>query len=187
MPGGNGTGPKGEGPLTGRGMGYCILKADSDDPSHIEGFAGIEGRPVSLSMENRRGVTIISSGDRTGPAGMGPMTGRAVGYDSGYPVPGYINLIPARGLDFGRGGRGRRKYFYAAGPTGWRRAAYEYLVWGGYSWSLSYMNAYASYGSPLGLTKEQEMDMLRDQAKYLEDALFGINNRIRELETEKKS
>ena len=30
-------------------------------------------------------------GDGTGPAGMGPMTGRAAGYCAGYPVPGYMN------------------------------------------------------------------------------------------------
>lgn len=30
-------------------------------------------------------------GDRTGPAGMGPMTGRAAGYCAGYPAPGYMN------------------------------------------------------------------------------------------------
>jgi len=30
-------------------------------------------------------------GDGTGPAGMGPMTGRAMGYCAGYPVPGFMN------------------------------------------------------------------------------------------------
>jgi len=30
-------------------------------------------------------------GDATGPAGFGPMTGRAAGYCAGYPVPGYVN------------------------------------------------------------------------------------------------
>jgi len=30
-------------------------------------------------------------GDGTGPAGMGPMTGRAAGFCAGYPVPGYMN------------------------------------------------------------------------------------------------
>jgi len=34
-------------------------------------------------------------GDRTGPAGLGPMTGRAAGFCAGYPVPGYMN--PATG------------------------------------------------------------------------------------------
>ena len=38
-------------------------------------------------------------GDRTGPWGLGPMTGRAVGYCAGYPVPGYMNPIPGFGRD----------------------------------------------------------------------------------------
>jgi len=30
-------------------------------------------------------------GDRTGPAGKGPMTGRKLGYGAGYSVPGFMN------------------------------------------------------------------------------------------------
>jgi hypothetical protein len=51
-------------------------------------------------------------GDRTGPRGLGPMTGRAMGYCGGYPEPGCMNPGPwfgfSRGYGFGRGyGRGR--------------------------------------------------------------------------------
>ena len=54
-------------------------------------------------------------GDRTGPRGLGPMTGRAAGYCAGYPVPGFMNPIPGYGRGFGRGfgrgyGRGWRGY-----------------------------------------------------------------------------
>ena len=35
-------------------------------------------------------------GDRTGPAGMGPMTGRAAGYCAGYSTPGYTNPYGGR-------------------------------------------------------------------------------------------
>jgi len=43
-------------------------------------------------------------GDGTGPAGMGPMTGRAAGYCAGYPVPGYMNPYGGRpGLGYGVG------------------------------------------------------------------------------------
>jgi len=41
----------------------------------------------------------MPGGDRTGPLGAGPMTGRAAGYCAVYPVPGYAN--PPRG--YGRG------------------------------------------------------------------------------------
>jgi len=37
-------------------------------------------------------------GDRTGPVGMGPMTGRAAGYCAGYAVPGFVNSMPGRGF-----------------------------------------------------------------------------------------
>jgi hypothetical protein len=57
-------------------------------------------------------------GDRTGPQGMGPMTGRAAGYCAGYDVPGYANPMPGRGLGLGRGGRGRR--------AGWRGGGQDY-------------------------------------------------------------
>lgn len=44
-------------------------------------------------------------GDKTGPQGQGPMTGRAVGPCAGYPSPGY--LVRGRGRRMGRGmGRG---------------------------------------------------------------------------------
>ena len=40
-------------------------------------------------------------GDRTGPSGEGPMTGRQLGYGAGFDSPGFT-----QGLGFGRG-RGR--------------------------------------------------------------------------------
>jgi len=36
-------------------------------------------------------------GDRTGPLGYGPMTGRGAGYCSGSGVPGYMNPVYGRG------------------------------------------------------------------------------------------
>ena len=67
----------------------------------------------------------MPGGDRTGPMGLGPMTGRAAGYCAGYPVPGFMNAVGGRGFGGwgGRGGRGRRNWFYATGLTGWQRAA----------------------------------------------------------------
>ncbi len=63
-------------------------------------------------------------GDRTGPMGMGPMTGRAAGFCAGYGTPGFANQPgmgrPRRG---GRGlGRGYGRGFgrgYGAGYGGW--------------------------------------------------------------------
>ena len=38
----------------------------------------------------------MPGGNGTGPAGMGPMTGRAAGHCAGYPVAGYLNPFGAK-------------------------------------------------------------------------------------------
>lgn len=180
MPKRNGTGPQGKGPMTGRGKGFCVLKSDEKEPTQIEGFIGVQGKPYTKTVQNRKEVTIMPFGDGTGPAGMGPRTGRSFGYCAGYPGPGYLNPIPSRGFGFGfgRGGRGHRHLFYATGLTGWQRAAGLYPMWSGY--------AGAPYNrEPAALTKEQELDMLKHQVEYLENTLSGVNERIRELEDKK--
>ncbi len=47
-------------------------------------------------------------GNKTGPMGQGPMTGRGAGFCAGYALPGYANAaIPGYGGRFGAGnGRG---------------------------------------------------------------------------------
>lgn len=55
-------------------------------------------------------------GDRTGPLGQGPMTGRGRGFCAGYAGPGGFNSAPGFGLGRGgRAGRGWRKRFRAGG------------------------------------------------------------------------
>jgi len=124
----------------------------------------------------------MPGGDGTGPGGMGPMTGRAAGYCAGYPTPGFANPIAGRGFwggggGRGRGGWGRRNQFYATGLTGWQRAGYGYPASGG-----------VPYGAPYAptVTREQEIEMLKGQAEYFEDALDGIKKRIGELEAKEK-
>lgn len=54
-------------------------------------------------------------GDKTGPSGAGPMTGRLAGYCAGYSVPGYMNPRFGYGRGWGRAfcrGRGRGWYAY---------------------------------------------------------------------------
>ena len=67
-------------------------------------------------------------GDGTGPAGMGPMTGRAAGYCAGYATPGFTNPVPGGGFGLGRGrggiGRGLGLGFRGGRGGGGRRAAY---------------------------------------------------------------
>jgi len=122
-------------------------------------------------------------GDGTGPAGMGPMTGRAAGFCAGYGVPGYTNPAGGRGYGgWGRGGGwGRRNWYYATGLPGWARAGYGLPAWGGS------VNPYAYGGVPgvPGVTAQQELDALKGQAEYLEDSLAGIKKRMEELESQK--
>jgi len=47
MPGFDGTGPQGRGPMTGKGMGFCVLKESKNKPGQVEGFVGIQGMPVN--------------------------------------------------------------------------------------------------------------------------------------------
>ena len=50
MPGFNGTGPRGEGPLSGRGEGYCVVRLPrpaSNEP--VTGYAGLQGAPISAT------------------------------------------------------------------------------------------------------------------------------------------
>jgi len=95
MPGFDGTGPLGQGPMTGRGYGFCLLKESKDKSGQVEGLVGIQCVPVILKNvninEERKEVINMPFGDGTGPAGLGPMTGRAAGFCAGYPVPGYMN------------------------------------------------------------------------------------------------
>jgi hypothetical protein len=110
-------------------------------------------------------------GDGTGPAGMGPMTGRAAGYCAGYSVPGYMNPMGGRmGMGWGRGwGRGRGwsvPYGAPAGPAPFQPAAYG---------SSPYAPAYS---------KEQEKDMLQNQVKAMEEQMEAIRKRIEEIDAE---
>ena len=126
----------------------------------------------------------MPGGDGTGPGGMGPMTGRAAGICAGYGAPGYVNRIGGRGYrGWSRGGGwGRRNWFHATGLPGWARAEYGWPAWGG---AASPYAADAPFTS--GLTAGRELDALKGQAKYLEDALGEINKRIEGLESQRSA
>ena len=122
-------------------------------------------------------------GDRTGPTGMGPMTGRATGYCAGYGMPGYANPVVGRGfgMGFGRGGgawgrgrfaggcgRGWRNGYYATGQPGWMR--------------------YGGYGAPMGdPDPEIEKQALKNQAEAMQSELDAIRKRLEEIEKKEPS
>ena len=109
--------------------------------------------------------------------GQGPMTGRAAGYCAENAIPGFANPIPGRGYwgrGRGGGGWGRRNRFYATGLTGWQRAAM------GGPGSAGPGSCAAPFAP--AMTQQQELDLLKGQAEYFEDALNGVKKRIVELE-----
>jgi hypothetical protein len=132
----------------------------------------------------------MPGGDRTGPIGAGPRTGRAAGFCAGYGMPGYAN--PGFGRGFGRGygsgfgfgrgfggggyGRGRGNRFFATGIPGRGRG------WGGwFAPAYGYSPGYAP--SPY---YEDERAALRDEAEYLKSALDDINRRLDEIQAKKE-
>ncbi len=109
--------------------------------------------------------------DGSGPAGMGPMTGRGAGYCAGYVGPGFGNRGGGGGGGFGRGfGRGRGR----GCGMGWRN------VWGGPGYAPTYPGPSASGAVMPG----NEAQLLRGQAAGLRRALNEIKERLDELEKE---
>lgn len=47
MPGYDGTGPRGRGPMTGRGEGYCVVEMSDDAVQPEAGLGGQAGAPVT--------------------------------------------------------------------------------------------------------------------------------------------
>jgi len=116
-------------------------------------------------------------GDRTGPDGMGAMTGRGLGYCAGYDSPGYTKGVPRGGGGFGAG-RGR-------GFGGGFRGGYGR----GFGQGFGYNAVPAYYGGPVNQTaptREQELEMLKSQATNYERGLQDITKRIGELEAKSK-
>lgn len=117
----------------------------------------------------------MPGGDRTGPMGMGPRTGRGAGYCGGAAVPGFMNVGYGR-CWFGRGGRGGgrgwRNMFFATGLTGWQRAAMAGIG----------DAATAPNVPPTSKTVPTELDQLRQQAEWLAASLGQVQRRIDALE-----
>lgn len=122
-------------------------------------------------------------GDRRGPDGMGPMTGRGMGYCAGSDSPGFTGPM-GQGVR-GGGGRGRgggqRGRGYGGGcGGGYGRGGFG----GGYGRGMAPMaqdwRPYpdAVYAAP----PADEAEMLKTQAEYLEEALKEVRDRLSSLE-----
>lgn len=101
----------------------------------------------------------MPKGDQTGPEGLGPRTGRGLGFCNGYSVPGFMN--PGFGRGMGRGfGRGR--------GFGWRRRAFAPIA--------PVEQVIPVYQEP---TKEQQKQLLQQE-------LQNIEAETKEIEAEKQ-
>jgi len=118
----------------------------------------------------------MPAGDGTGPAGMGPGTGRGMGYCGDYDAPDWANPGPGWGF-YGRGSRGIR-----GGCWGWR---HQYYATGLPRWAQWGPPRVTAYGAPYEPpSRAQEVEMLRDDAEWLKEQLDAINKRMDELSQE---
>lgn len=112
----------------------------------------------------------MPAGDRTGPQGMGPRTGRGAGFCAGYDMPGYMN--PGFGYRHTRrqfapwGGYGYRHWYHASGQPSPMRFR-------GYGWCYP-----STPPSP-----EEEREMLQEQEKWLQEQLEAVRERLAEQES----
>lgn len=111
----------------------------------------------------------MPGGDRNGPLGQGPGTGRALGYCYGYDTPGYMK---GTGRGMGRGMRHGRGSGYG---------------WGfGRGWGFSRCYPGQEPGCPgmPSISREDEIRMLKTEADSLKRSQKDIEKRLSELEKE---
>ena len=104
----------------------------------------------------------MPGGDRTGPSGQGPLTGRRMGYCAGEDRPGYMyNSGYGYGRGWGRGlglGRGFRRGF---GPGR----------------GIGYGNFYQE-----SIPDVSEKTLLENEIKILKEQLSSLENRLTGME-----
>lgn len=129
----------------------------------------------------------MPGGNRMGPAGQGPRSGRGAGYcggnqGSGAETSGQQGSGGRRrgrgGGGRGQGGRGRRNMFHATGLTGWQRviadrqATDEPIVPSPESQSANQVDR----------AQQEQATMLKEQATEIFRSLQDIQHRLAELE-----
>src|SRR4030042_2727579 len=108
----------------------------------------------------------MPSGDRTGPMGQGPRTGRALGFCSGYDSPGYTKGFGGgmgRGFGFGRG-MGRGRGFGIGRFFGW-----------------PYTGSFQEFPGMQPVSEDDGIKMLKSQAESLKRTQKDIEKRLSEL------
>ncbi|MFW5805720.1 MAG: DUF5320 domain-containing protein [Bacteroidales bacterium] len=109
-------------------------------------------------------------GDKTGPNGQGPLTGRRMGFCTGNDQPGNMSDAPGRGMGRG-GGFGRGRGFGSGQGMNYGRGLGRGR---GYAWNAGYQNP--------AIDKEGEANMLKTEGQRLENELKAIKKRLEELD-----
>ncbi len=105
----------------------------------------------------------MPQGDRTGPEGFGPRTGRRAGFCTGNEEPGFYRVS---GRGSGRGfSRGRRLFSYP---------------------HSSYGSNFNNIQEESNISKEAEVTFLKNHAEALKNELDIIEQKISTLETSEK-
>jgi len=114
----------------------------------------------------------MPSGDRSGPTGMGPMTGWGMGYCTRRQLPGSTSFRSHI----------QRRHPRNRGEMG-RKMAFRFHDFS----EQSYDDSVRSYITPYhsGQTLEEEWEWLQNELGFMENRLKDIKTRIRELETER--
>ena len=111
----------------------------------------------------------MPQGDRTGPMGQGPRTGRSLGFCSGYDTPGFSKGFGGgmgRGFGFGRG-RGR--------GMGYGRS---------HNFGQPFTGFFQGFPGTQTVSKDDEIKLLKSQSESLKRSQKDIEKRLSELEKE---
>jgi hypothetical protein len=111
----------------------------------------------------------MPGGDRTGPRGLGAMTGRGLGYCADYDTPGYAKG-PAMGVGRGRG----------RGGGGFRGRGFGYGRGLGWDYRTPVYSRYVPMIPPR-VSQDNQLTMLKHEKDYLEADLNTIKNAIEEI------
>lgn len=101
----------------------------------------------------------MARGDRTGPFGEGPKTGRGMGYCTGNEHPGYLYRHPNRGMGFGRRFRGSSSY---GNGFGFRHGYEQYY--------------------PGNVTDVSEKTLIENEIRILKDQLSALEDRLSKIQ-----
>jgi len=130
--------------------------------------------PIKKDENYEGSEKIMPRGDRTGPYGAGPRTGRGLGYCAGYDTPGFTK---GRGLGLGRGfglGMGRGlglRWGHRGGPGGFRTWAFAGGV------PPAYMPP-----APPQITKEQQKEFVEQEIDFLSKQVEALKKQLEDLE-----